>query len=159
VAGAIGVCAVLGLSNPAILLRWGDDVSWPGVAALWLGMLICVVAIEVALRRRRGDRASALPFVLTLLMFLAVLGGLFYSVFPDFVLDAVTLWHGAASVDTLRLVLSVFLVVLPAMLGFNLWVYRGMFGRSRPPQPPVYAGAASPMKNLGTERCEQAEVR
>jgi len=140
VAGAIGVCAVLGLSNPAVLLRWSDDLSWPVVAALWLGMLICVVTIEVTLRHTRGDRASALPFVLTLLMFLAVLGGLFYSVFPDFMLDAVTLWHGAASIDTLRLALPIFLVVLLVMAGFNLWVYRGMFGPSRPPQPPAYAG-------------------
>jgi len=143
VAGAIGVCAVLGLTNPAVLLRWGGDLSWPVVTTLWLGMLMCVVTIEVTLKRRRGDRASALPFVLTLLMFLAVLGGLFYSVFPDFVLDAVTLWHGAASVATLRLVLSIFLVVLLVMAGFNLWVYRGMFGLSRPPQPPTYSEAGN----------------
>jgi len=139
VAGAVGTCAVLGLANPAVLTRWGSGLPWQAIAALWLGMLASVVAIDVLLKRNRT--ATVLPFLLTLLMLLAVLGGLCYSVFPYFLLHDVTLWHAAASEASLRLALIAWLAALPVITGFHLWVYRGMFGVARPPQPSAYTGA------------------
>jgi len=137
-AGAIGVCAVLGLGNPAVLARWTSGLSVGAVVALWLLLLACVVTIELALRHSRTDRASALPFALTLVLVLVVPGGLSYSVFPDLVLGEMTLWDGAASEATLRVVFGVWLAALALMLPFALWVYRGMLGVARPPQPPEY---------------------
>lgn len=139
-AGAVGVSAVLGLANPAVLVRWSDGLHWLFVALLWTGMLAGFIAIEMTLQRmiNRSYRTTALPFLLTMLMLLAVLGGLFYSVFPYIVLDDVTIWDGAASVSSLRLVLSALIVALPVAVIFNVWVYWRMFGLSKPPTPPDY---------------------
>jgi len=138
VAGAVGMSTVLGLVHPAVLARWGVGLPWSAVITLWFTLLASVVTIDMLLRHRRRDRAGPLPFMFTLLMLLAVLGSLFYSVFPDFMVGELTLWDGAAPSATLRVMYPALLVLLPVLLLFNLWVYRGMFGVSRPPQPPQY---------------------
>src|SRR3546814_8670247 len=68
-------------------------------------------------------RTTALPFAMTLLIFLIVLGGLGYSFFPYLVLDDITIWDAAASVDSLRLILAGAIIELPVALIFNIWVY------------------------------------
>jgi len=126
VAAAVGLCAVLGLSNPTVLLRWASSLPWQGIALLWLGILAGVVALACSLQRTRVNQVSTLPFVLTLLMFLTLVGGLLYSVFPYFVLDEITLWNSAASITSLRPVMYALLVIVPILLVFNLRVYCGM---------------------------------
>src|SRR3546814_20190366 len=83
-------------------------------------------------------RTTALPFAMTLLIFLIVLGGLGYSFFPYLVLDDITIWDAAASVDSLRLILAGAIIALPVALIFNIWVYWRMFGFSIPPTPPAF---------------------
>ncbi|MBB5215091.1 cytochrome d ubiquinol oxidase subunit II [Parapusillimonas granuli] len=141
-AGTVAVSLVLAFDNPGVFLKWSDGPRWPNIALLWGAMLLCFVSIEMCLQRmiNRSYRTTALPFVLTLLIFLAVLGGLGYSFFPYLVLDDVTIWDAAASVGSLRLILSGTIIALPVALIFNIWVYRRMFGLSIPPAPPEYAG-------------------
>jgi cytochrome d ubiquinol oxidase subunit II len=75
---------------------------------------------------------------MTLLVFLITLCGLGYSFFPYLVLDDITIWDAAASVDSLRLVLAAAVVALPVALIFNIWVYWRMFGLSIAPTPPEF---------------------
>jgi len=75
---------------------------------------------------------------MVLLIFLVTLGGLGYSFFPYLVLDNITIWDAAASVSSLRLILSATVIALPVALIFNIWVYWRMFGLSRPPVPPDF---------------------
>ncbi|NYT80415.1 cytochrome d ubiquinol oxidase subunit II [Alcaligenaceae bacterium] len=141
-AGAVAVSVVLAFDNPGVFLKWSDGPRWHKIAVLWGAILLSFVSIEMCLQRmiNRSYRTTALPFVLTLLIFLAVLGGLGYSFFPYLVLDDVTIWDAAASVGSLRLILSGAIIALPVALIFNIWVYRRMFGLSIPPSPPEYAG-------------------
>ncbi|MGS1115627.1 cytochrome d ubiquinol oxidase subunit II [Castellaniella sp. UC4442_H9] len=140
--GAVGVAVVLDFSNAGVFLKWGDGEHWRAVGFVWGTLLLCFVLTEMTLQRlmNRSYRASAVPFVLVLLIFLVVLGGLAYSFFPYLVLDEVTLWDAAAPVATLRLALSATVVALPVALIFNLWVYWRMLGLSRPPRPPDFPG-------------------
>lgn len=137
-AGAVAVSVVLAFSNTGVFLKWSDGPQWSMVAALWAVLLVCFVLIELSLQRMvtHSDRATLLPFVATLLAFMIMLGGLFYSFFPYLVLDDITIWDGSASVDSLRLILAAAVVALPVALIFNIWVYWRMFGLSRPPEPP-----------------------
>lgn len=139
-AGAVGVSVVLALGNPGIFLKWSGGLSRPAVAAIWFGMLAAYIWIELCLQRMLDthDRNTALPFMLTLLIFVMTLGGLGYSFFPYLVLDELTIWDSAAAVDSLELVLAAVIVSLPVTLIFNIWVYRRMFGVSVPPEPPVF---------------------
>ncbi len=83
-------------------------------------------------------RGTALPFILSLAIFVAVLGGLAFSFFPFLVLDYLTVWDAAADVLTLQLVWKISLVTLPFLVVFTFWVYWRMFGLSRPPTPPDF---------------------
>lgn len=139
-AGAVAVSLVLAFANTGVFLRWSDGTRWGVVVGLWLFILVCFMALEMVLQRmiNRSLRASAVPFCLVLLIFLIMLGGLGYSFFPYLVLDDVTIWDAAASVDALRLVLAASIVALPVALIFNIWVYWRMFGVSRAPQQPEF---------------------
>lgn len=139
-AGAVGVSVVLGFANPGVLIKWSDGLHWSVVALLWLFVLLGFVAIEMLLQRQLNHsyRATVVPFLLVTLIMLAMLGGLAYSFFPYIVLDDVTLWDGAASVASLRLLLSGLIIALPVAVIFNVWVYWRMFGLAIAPEPPSF---------------------
>lgn len=140
-AGAVGVSVVLALGNPAVFMKWGGAVSGTTVAALWFGMLAAFISIEICLQRmiNRSYRNTALPFALTLLVFVMTLGGLGYSFFPYLVLDELTIWDAAAAPGSLEWMLAAVVVALPVALIFNIWVYWRMFGLSVPPEPPAFS--------------------
>lgn len=141
-AGAVAVSVVLAFVNAGVLLKWSDGPYWGLVLLLWAGVLLCFVSIEMCLQRMINSsyRTTALPFLLTLLIMVAVLSGLAFSFFPFLVLDELTIWDAAASVATLSLILTAILVALPVLLMFNIWVYWRMFGLSQPPLPPSFKG-------------------
>ena len=141
-AGAVGVSVVLAFANAGVFLKWSDGPHWPVVTGLWAFLLVAFVSIEMCLQRMINSsyRTTALPFFMTLLIFLVLLGGLGYSFFPYLVLDDITIWDAAASVDSLRLILSGVVIALPVAFIFNIWVYWRMFGLSIPPTPPDYEG-------------------
>jgi len=139
-AGAVGVSVVMALGNPGVFLKWTGGSSTAAVAGLWCGMLAIFICIEICLQRMINSsyRNTALPFVLTLLIFITTLGGLGYSFFPYLVLDELTIWDAAAATNSLELLLAGVLAVLPVALAFNIWVYWRMFGLSMPPEPPEF---------------------
>jgi cytochrome d ubiquinol oxidase subunit II len=141
-AGAVGISVVLAFANAGVFLKWSDGPHWPVVVSLWGFLLVAFVSIEMCLQRMINSsyRTTALPFFMTLLIFLVLLGGLGYSFFPYLVLDDITIWDAAASVDALRLILSGVVIALPVAFIFNIWVYWRMFGLSIPPTPPDYEG-------------------
>jgi len=141
-AGSVGVSVVLAFANSGVFLKWSDGPQWPLVVGLWGLLLACFVTIEMCLQRMINSsyRNTALPFAMTLLIFLITLGGMGYSFFPYLVLDDIPIWDAAASVGSLRLILAAAVVALPVVLIFNLWVYWRMFGLSKPPSPPKFKG-------------------
>ena len=138
-AGSVAVSLVLAFANTGVFLRWSDGPQWTLVVGLWVFTLVCFMTIEMVLQRmiHSSHLLNALPFVLTLFIFMLTLGGLAYSFFPYLVLDDITLWDGAASVETLRLILITSLVLLPVALVFNIRVYWRMFGVSKAPKVPM----------------------
>lgn len=141
-AGAVAVSVVLAFANPGVFLKWSDGPHWQIVVTMWGMLLVCFVSVEMCLQRMINSsyRTTALPFFMTLLIFMTVLGGLGYSFFPYLVLDEITLWDAAASVDSMWLVLSATIIALPVAVIFNIWVYWRMFGLSIPPTPPNFDG-------------------
>src|SRR5690606_35460973 len=139
-AGAIGASVVLALANAGVLLKWSEGISRATVLVLWSVLLLCFVSIEMCLQRMINSsyRTTAIPFFLTLVVFLVVLSGLAFSFFPFLVLDEITIWDAAASVEVLRIILTAAMVAIPILVIFNIRVYWGMFGLSRPPLPPDY---------------------
>lgn len=139
-AGAVAASVVLSLANPGVLLKWSEGAPRGAVLLLWLAILIGFVVIEMTLQRllNVSARTTAVPFVITLAIFIAVLFGLAFSFFPFLVLDQITLWDAAADVQTLQIIWTVVLCVLPFFVLFFIWVYWRIFGLSRPPVPPNF---------------------
>jgi cytochrome d ubiquinol oxidase subunit II len=96
-------------------------------------MLLGFVGTEMVLARlpRHAERFGWVPFVTCVGLFLLMLGGLAYSLFPYLILDDMTLWDGAASLGSMRLVLSGAVVAVPLIVVFNILAYRSVFGRAK----------------------------
>lgn len=141
-AGVIAVSLILVLANTGVFLKWGSLPDRSMLGVVWGVLLGCFVALEMTLQRmlHSRSRTPSLPFILVLLVFFIVLSGFAYSFFPYLILDDVTIWDAAASIPSLQLVLSATIVALPVAVIFNVWVYWGMFGVSRPPEPPPFTG-------------------
>ncbi len=132
-AGMVALSVALGLANPAIFYKWSNTTSLVLAAPVWFLMLGCLVGIDMALNRLHQPKYRALswlPFGLCLILFVCMLGGLVYSMFPYVILDNMTLWDAAASESSLRLVLAASVVAAPVMVVFNLMSYRSLFGRA-----------------------------
>ena len=140
-AGAVGVSVVLALGSPGIFLKWSGGSLRGAVVGLWFCMLAAFICIEICLQRmiNTSYRNTALPFAMTLLVFVMTFGGLGYSFFPYLVLDELTIWDAAAATESLQLVLVAVAVALPVALVFNARVYWRMFGLSLPPEPPEFS--------------------
>lgn len=143
-AGAVAVSLVLAFANTGVFLRWTAGSQWVTVVFLWVFILISFMIVEMMLQRtiQQSYRQAWLPFLFVLLIFLITLGGLGYSFFPYLVLDNITIWDAAVSVNALRLVLAAAVIALPVALIFNIWVYWRMFGVSRPPRLPAFRQGA-----------------
>lgn len=139
--GVVAVSLILGLTNTGVFLKWGMVANISLIATVWGVLLLCFVALEMSLQRMRyqSTRITALPFLLVLLIFFIVLSGLAYSFFPYLILDDITIWDATASTPSLQFVFSAGIVALPVAIIFNVWVYWGMFGLSRPPEPPRFS--------------------
>lgn len=131
--GMVASSVMLGLANPGIFYKWSNPAGFATVAAVWAVMLMCFALAEMRLVRasRGASTHDWMPYVLCIVLYWLMLAGLAYSLFPYLILDDMTIWDGTASVESMRLVLSAATVGLPVILIFNLWAYRGVFGKAR----------------------------
>lgn len=132
-AGMVALSVALGLANPAIFYKWSNATGLLLAACVWILMLGCFVGMDMVLSRLGQPRyrpLSWIPFTLCLILFICMLGGLTYSMFPFVILDNMTLWDAAASDGSLRLVVASTVVAAPVMVIFNLMSYRSLFGRA-----------------------------
>jgi len=129
-AGMAAVAVTLALSNAGMMTKWANPSGLQSAALLWLCMLACFVCIELALGRLPTCSGwTTLPFACCVLLFLIMLLGLAYSVFPYLILDVMTIWDAAADTASLRLTLAAAVVAAPVLLLFNILAYRSALGR------------------------------
>jgi len=135
--GMVAIAVTLGLANAGIFYKWSNIAHLSLAATVWVLMLAGFVAAEMLLARLpgRADRFSWLPFVLCVALFLLMLSGLAYSLFPYLILDDMTLWDGAGALGSMRLVMAGAVVGIPVVLVFNILAYRSVFGKERAPVP------------------------
>ncbi|MDE2488222.1 MAG: cytochrome d ubiquinol oxidase subunit II [Alphaproteobacteria bacterium] len=122
------------LVHPAIAARWG--VAGDGALdiaklapKLPIPLLGAVGLAIVAVSLRRG--AHLWPFVGTILVFASGYLGLAVGFFPDIVPYGMTFRQAANPDNTLALLLVGAVILLPAIIGYSLWVYwifRGKVG-------------------------------
>jgi cytochrome d ubiquinol oxidase subunit II len=110
--------------DPEIERRWHED---PGLGLLWPLPLAAAVLSAVLLWALKTKR-EALPFTLTLGLFLSGYIGLGISSEPYIVPRAITIHEAAAPDNSLGFMLVGALILLPIILaytGYAYWVFRG----------------------------------
>ena len=120
-----------------IALEDGNSRDYLRQVALSLGLACdtsdCVLHNELPVRMAQGnDYAAWVPFGCTVGVILMGFYGLAYSLFPYLVVDRITIWEAASAPESLMVILVGALVVLPAILGYTVYVYRVFRGKAGP---------------------------
>jgi cytochrome d ubiquinol oxidase subunit II len=116
------------LNYPTVLAYW---LNPPRIYFIWIFPLMGLVAFY-GLMKSLNHRREILPFVCTVLLFLAGYLGLIASLYPYAVPPTITFKEAAAQRETLRLVLWGAVIVLPVVLGYTIYsysVFRGKVGK------------------------------
>ncbi len=110
--------------GPELRERW---FSWPNIALL-SPVPIVVAVIAFGLFRSLAKGREAMPFLMTILLFLVSYAGIGVSVFPYIVPRAITVWEAAAPPESQVFLLVGTAVLIPVILaytGYSYWVFRG----------------------------------
>ena len=127
--GLLLVSIATPLISPAIADKW---FSWPAFLLLSPVPLLSVaafLALAHQLRIAATPRDWA-PFGLTVTLCVLAALGLAYSLFPDVIIDQLTIWEAAASVTSLQFALFGVVLTLPMILAYTVIVYRVFHGKA-----------------------------
>jgi cytochrome d ubiquinol oxidase subunit II len=134
--------AAVSVTSPLISERIFDKwFSLPFVvllAPIPLATLVLLLIAARALQRLpvrlgQGNEYGAwVPFGCMVGVVLLGFYGLAYSLFPFLVMDRLTIWQAASAPESLQFILVGVAVVLPAILGYTLYVYRVFAGKAEP---------------------------
>ncbi len=130
--GLLLVSVATPLVSQTIAAKW---FSWPNgllLAPIPLFCLLAFAGIVYVLQRERSLQASRAwcLYALTVLICVMASLGLGYSLFPNIVIDRLTIWEAAAAVDSLLFTLVGVVLTLPAILGYTVFVYRIFGGKA-----------------------------
>jgi cytochrome d ubiquinol oxidase subunit II len=112
------------LTHPQVAHRWFDA---PNIYYLWIPPALSMLAAYGIWRALARGR-EALPFLLSVALFLLALLGLGISLWPYAVPYSLTLWQAASSASTLGFLGVGTIVIIPiilAYLGYVHWIFRG----------------------------------
>ena len=94
--------------------------------------LIALIGARAMLNSSRVlGRLCWLPFALVIAVFLLGAFGLAYSLYPDVVIDRLTIWQAASATESLVVILIGCAVAVPAIVGYTVFAYRVFWGKAR----------------------------
>ena len=132
--GAVAISAATPLVSDRVFARW---FSFP--ETLWLAPVPLVTAVLFVLAERAlarleggGDRGARVPFAAAAGIFCLCFLGLAYSFWPYVVPERLTMWEAASAPESLLIVFVGAAVVLPAIVGYTVFVYRVFAGKAQP---------------------------
>jgi cytochrome d ubiquinol oxidase subunit II len=108
--------------------RW---FSWPNLLYLSPVPLV-TAALAVSAWRGIGGRHATLAFYSAVGLFVIAYLGLAISTVPYLVPPSVTLWQAAAAPRSQAFILAGMVVLIPAIFGYTVFVYRTFRGKVRP---------------------------
>jgi len=136
-AGMVALSLMLALANPAIFYKWTHSNHLQIAGVWWAVMLVAFVWLDRLLRGWDSTRAmnkgpQRIPLLLTWLLLSLMFAGLLYSVFPFLVLDELTIWDAAASVEALSVITWIAVTLAAVVLCVQIWDYRHLLAGQRP---------------------------
>ncbi len=113
---------------PVVLTHWFNP---PRIYFIWIFPLMGLSAFY-GLMKSLKNRREFLPFLFTVILFLAGYLGLIFSLYPFAIPPAVTFREASAQKETLRIGFWAVIIVLPVVLAYTIYCYsifRGKVGR------------------------------
>lgn len=135
--GIAGVSIATPLVSTRIFDKWFSLTVLPLLMPIPLATALLFFVIERSLRRlplrlAEGNEYGAwIPFASAVGIFFLAFYGLAYSLFPFLVMDRMTIWQAAAAPESLTFILVGTVFVLPAILGYSIYIYRVFWGKTR----------------------------
>jgi cytochrome d ubiquinol oxidase subunit II len=111
--------------DPTLAQRWFSLPNFFYLSPLPLLTLISVLYAAYALNRRYERK----PFILCISLFIFSYIGLGISVWPYMIPRSITIWQGAAPLNTQLFLLVGTLILLPILLGYSIYAYRVFRGK------------------------------
>lgn len=111
--------------DPDIKARW---FSLPYMLYLAPLPIIGLISILFMWHRLNNKTHDALPFILTMIIFLVSYAGFIFSIWPYAIPHAMTVWQAAAPLNVQVFILVGLLIVIPIILAYtaySYWVFKG----------------------------------
>ncbi len=118
--------------NPNFYHRW---FIYPGIwvtAVAPISVLILAFLFFTHLKREDVARHDKTPFFCALGWFIVSFGGLGYSIFPEILPPSLNIWQAASPVPSEQFLLVGLLVMIPVILGYNVFAYYVFRGKIEP---------------------------
>jgi len=124
-----GLLAVVLLSLPALNAAFQDVLLYAAVPSIGAGLL---AAINLAVRRleKGGKDKLWLPFLFSVGLFKLGLAGLAYGCYPYIVPEHLKIVEAASAPESLMIILTGALVVLPTLVCYTFFAYKVFHGRA-----------------------------
>ncbi|WP_210526672.1 cytochrome d ubiquinol oxidase subunit II [Rubellimicrobium arenae] len=134
--GLVAVSVATPLISDRIFAKWFSLPNVLLLAPIPLATAALLAGLWLALGRypRPGDRWNWVPFAGAVGIFVLAFVGLAFSFYPYVVPGTLTIWEVAAAPESLAVILTASVFVLPMILAytaFSYWVFRGKLGTLR----------------------------
>jgi cytochrome d ubiquinol oxidase subunit II len=140
--GALAGFVAVSVASPLVSQRIFDKwFTLPFVVLLAPLPIVALTLLLIAARSlgrlpmrlgQANEYGAWVPFACTIGVILIGFYGLAWSLFPYLVVDRISIWDAASAPESLLIILAGALVVLPAILGYTIYVYRVFRGKARP---------------------------
>ena len=112
--------------------KWFSMPAFIALLPIPIMTVIALVGARAVLNSSRVlGRLCWLPFALVIAVFLLGAIGLAYSLYPDVVIDRLTIWQAASATESLAVILVGCAVAVPAIVGYTVFAYRVFWGKAR----------------------------
>ncbi len=115
--------------SPTVRDKWFVMPQFIALLPIPLTTAVALFALRALLGTPRVLGALCwIPFALVVSVFVLGAIGLAYSLYPDVVIDRLTLWQAASATESLVVILIGCAITVPAIAGytaFSFWVFRG----------------------------------
>ena len=134
---AIGI-GLISIATPLfsaqIMAKWFSLPNIIYLSPIPLATLLLFILIERTLRNLSKDphKRIWLPFVASVAIYWLAFFGIAYSLFPYIIVNQMTIWQAAASIESLWLIFWGAVIVVPAIIAYTLYSYRIFWGKTVP---------------------------
>jgi len=121
------------LVSDVIASRWFQLPNAIGLLPIPPSCLIAYLLLLTLLRRDQERLRNMNPwhlFIYPVIICLMAAPGLAYSIYPDIIIDQLTIWQAAANTASLQFILYGVVLTLPCIIAYTVFIYRIFDGKT-----------------------------